>query len=136
MCPDMSTLLSFPPAVYSFRNIDLVYDFLLSIGMKPYVELRYSTCVEIVRFFTHRLCKLHASCALIWQQHRLPLPRWPFPQPKTVSLTLSLANNNPPKNYSDWSNLIIAFANHIIDRYSLAEVSTWNFEVWNEVRTF
>jgi xylan 1,4-beta-xylosidase len=46
----MSTLLSFPPAVYSFRNIDLVYDFLLSIGMKPYVELRYSTCVEIVRF--------------------------------------------------------------------------------------
>lgn len=38
---DMSTLLFYPPAVYSFRNIDLVYDFLLSIGMKPYVELRY-----------------------------------------------------------------------------------------------
>lgn len=37
---DMSTVLSYPPAVYSFRNIDLVYDFLLSIGMKPYVELR------------------------------------------------------------------------------------------------
>lgn len=42
----MSTLLSYPPAVYSFRNIDLVYDFLVSIGMKPYVELRYVvTCV-------------------------------------------------------------------------------------------
>lgn len=38
--PDMSTLLSYNPLMYSFRNIDIVYDFLLSIGMKPYVELR------------------------------------------------------------------------------------------------
>lgn len=28
---------------YSFFNVDQVYDFLVSIGMKPYVELRYAT---------------------------------------------------------------------------------------------
>lgn len=39
----MSTLLFYPPPVYSFHNIDLIYDFLLSIGMKPYVELRSAT---------------------------------------------------------------------------------------------
>lgn len=81
---------------------------------------------------------MQASCQL--RSHLATAPssttKVALPQLKAVSLTLSLANNNPPKNYSDWSNLIIAFANHIIDRYSLAEVSTWNFEVWNEVRTF
>ena len=28
---------------YSFFNVDQVYDFLVSIGMKPYVELRCVT---------------------------------------------------------------------------------------------
>jgi xylan 1,4-beta-xylosidase len=42
---DMSTLLSVDAngkPTYSFFNLDSIYDFLLSIGMKPYVELRYA----------------------------------------------------------------------------------------------
>jgi hypothetical protein len=34
----MSTMLDI--GVYSFYNVDAIYDFLLSIGVKPYVELR------------------------------------------------------------------------------------------------
>lgn len=52
----------------------------------------------------------------------------------THDLRRGAANVTPPKNYSDWVNLVTAFAEHIIDRYGLTEVSTWNFEVWNEVR--
>ena len=33
---------------YSFFNVDQVYDFLTSIGMKPYVELRYSLVVSVI----------------------------------------------------------------------------------------
>jgi xylan 1,4-beta-xylosidase len=39
---------------------------------------------------------------------------------------------SPPKDYAKWDALITAFARHLIDRYGIAEVSKWYFEVWNE----
>jgi xylan 1,4-beta-xylosidase len=42
------------------------------------------------------------------------------------------ANVTPPKDMGEWNALIRAFAEHLIERYGLNEVLTWNFEVWNE----
>ncbi len=39
---------------------------------------------------------------------------------------------SPPKDYKLWDDMIRAFAQHLIQRYGIAEVSTWKFEVWNE----
>jgi xylan 1,4-beta-xylosidase len=39
---------------------------------------------------------------------------------------------SPPADYAKWNALIQAFAQHLIDRYGIEEVSTWYFEVWNE----
>jgi xylan 1,4-beta-xylosidase len=41
-------------------------------------------------------------------------------------------NVSPPKSYDDWDKMIRAFAEHLIVRYGIDEVSTWKFEVWNE----
>jgi xylan 1,4-beta-xylosidase len=41
-------------------------------------------------------------------------------------------NVAPPKDYAKWDALIHAFAQHLIDRYGIDEVSQWYFEVWNE----
>lgn len=41
-------------------------------------------------------------------------------------------NITPPKLWSEWAQLIDAFARHLLERYGSAEVRTWNFEVWNE----
>lgn len=38
----------------------------------------------------------------------------------------------PPKDWGRWSDLIEAFARHLIARYGEAEVAQWYFEVWNE----
>jgi xylan 1,4-beta-xylosidase len=38
----------------------------------------------------------------------------------------------PPKDWSRWDDLIKAFAQHLIARYGIDEVSQWYFEVWNE----
>src|SRR5271170_3568535 len=38
----------------------------------------------------------------------------------------------PPKDYERWDALISHFAQHLVDRYGIAEVSQWYFEVWNE----
>ncbi len=39
---------------------------------------------------------------------------------------------SPPKNWNLWGDLIRAFAQHLVDRYGINEVSKWYFEVWNE----
>jgi xylan 1,4-beta-xylosidase len=39
---------------------------------------------------------------------------------------------SPPSDYAKWDALITAFANHLIERYGIDEISKWYFEVWNE----
>src|ERR1700756_1055024 len=39
---------------------------------------------------------------------------------------------SPPKDPKKWYDLIYKFAQHLVERYGLAEVADWYFEVWNE----
>ena len=41
-------------------------------------------------------------------------------------------NVSPPKDYAKWDDLIRHFGQHLVDRYGVAEVAQWYFEVWNE----
>ncbi len=41
-------------------------------------------------------------------------------------------NVSPPKNMDRWDDLVRHFAQHLVDRYGIDEVSKWYFEVWNE----
>lgn len=85
--------------LYSFFNADQIFDFLISIGMKPFVELSF-------------MPEALASGGKTAFHYR--------------------ANVTPPKSDREWATLIRKLARHWIDRYGLAEVRTWFFEVWNE----
>ena len=39
---------------------------------------------------------------------------------------------SPPKDWDKWGDFISHFAQHLVDRYGIDEVSQWYFEVWNE----
>jgi len=41
-------------------------------------------------------------------------------------------NVSPPKSMDRWDELVKQFAQHLVDRYGIEEVSQWYFEVWNE----
>jgi len=41
-------------------------------------------------------------------------------------------NVAPPKDYGKWDELIRKFAEFLVERYGIDEVSQWYFEVWNE----
>ena len=41
-------------------------------------------------------------------------------------------NISVPKEMKQWAELVRTFAEHLVDRYGIDQVSTWNFEVWNE----
>jgi len=40
--------------------------------------------------------------------------------------------NSPPKDWDHWGDMVRHFAQHLVDRYGIDEVSEWYFEVWNE----
>jgi xylan 1,4-beta-xylosidase len=42
------------------------------------------------------------------------------------------AHGSPPKDMARWAELVTRSIEHWIDRYGLAEVREWRFEVWNE----
>lgn len=41
-------------------------------------------------------------------------------------------NISPPAALEDWAGFLKVFVAHLVDRYGLAAVRTWPFEVWNE----
>jgi xylan 1,4-beta-xylosidase len=41
-------------------------------------------------------------------------------------------NVTPPKDHDAWATLIRKLVAHWVERYGIAEVSQWFFEVWNE----
>ena len=41
-------------------------------------------------------------------------------------------NVSPPKSMEAWDALMMHFAQHLVERYGIDEVSQWYFEVWNE----
>jgi xylan 1,4-beta-xylosidase len=85
--------------LYSFFNADQVMDFLLSIGMRPFVELS---------FMPETLASGHETVF----RYR--------------------GNITPPRDYGQWAELIRRLVQHWVERYGLAEVRQWYFEVWNE----
>lgn len=42
------------------------------------------------------------------------------------------AFGSPPSDWGKWSNFISAFTRHMEDRFGVAEVRSWRFEIWNE----
>ncbi|HLJ93401.1 MAG TPA: cellulase family glycosylhydrolase [Gemmataceae bacterium] len=100
LCDDMSTLvLHRQQPLASFFNADQIWDYLLSIGMRPFIELSF-------------MPELLASG-------------------KTTVFHYK-GNVTPPKSYAGWAGLIRKLVAHFVDRYGVAEVRQWFFEVWNE----
>ena len=84
---------------YQWHHLDKVYDALLGLGLRPFVELNPMPAAL-------------ASGEQTMFHYRM--------------------NVTPPRDWSEWEDLVGAFAVHCVNRYGLEEVRQWHFEVWNE----
>ena len=97
---DMGTMVcEMDQPVYSFFNADQICDFLLSIGMRPFIELSFMPSA------------LSSGDTIVFHYK---------------------GNVTPPRDYTQWETLIGKLTAHWAERYGIAEVSRWFFEVWNE----
>jgi xylan 1,4-beta-xylosidase len=85
--------------VYNWQYVDELYDFLVDLKVRPFVELG---------FMPGALAS--GGKTIFWWR----------------------GNVTPPKDYGKWADLISALTKHWVERYGLAEVKKWYFEVWNE----
>ena len=83
----------------NFLYVDMVFDAMLAIGVKPLVELGF-------------------------------MPGALASGDRTIFFYRG--NVTPPREPSQWAQLVGALAHHCIDRYGIEEVGSWKFEVWNE----
>ncbi|MDR1503267.1 MAG: glycoside hydrolase [Prevotella sp.] len=89
--------------VYNWQYIDDVFDRMLDMGVKPFVELS---------FFPK---------AIAAKDSKIQFPNgW--------RANVSVDRNN----FDKWHDLIESFTLHVVERYGIDEVLTWYFEVWNE----
>jgi len=84
---------------FHWHHADKVYDALLAMGLRPFVELNGMPGA------------LASGTRTIFHYGM---------------------NVTPPFDYDEWGRLVAEFARHVVERYSLEEVSKWYFEVWNE----
>jgi xylan 1,4-beta-xylosidase len=95
--------------VYDFTITDQTFDSYKSAGVRPMVELG----------FMPKDLASEVPGITEYQLH--------YPKP-----TMGGSVNNPPKDYKMWGELVQEYVEHLVERYGIAEVSTWYFEVWNE----
>ena len=88
--------------VYNWQYTDELFDRMLEIGVKPFVELA---------FFPKDIARKDNPRTQFW---------W--------KANISVDQNN----WGKWHNLVKAFTQHVVDRYGMDEVLSWYFEVWNE----
>ncbi len=91
--------------VYDWTIIDKIFDTYIERGMKPLVELGF----------------MPEALSTNPQPYRHSWPK-----------TFSTGWAYPPKDYDKWEELAFQLTKHCIDRYSLKEVESWYWEVWNE----
>lgn len=118
-CTDPSPNASAGSGCYSFYNVDRVYDFLLSVGVRPIVELS---------FMPKALAKCSDTCDPGASKNGSCI----ICTPKFGDGGSYKGLAQPPADFNDWYNLVHALATHMVKRHGLAEVSTWHWEVWSE----
>jgi xylan 1,4-beta-xylosidase len=102
--------------VYNWQYIDMVYDFLLSIHVRPFVE---------IGFMPEALASVKSDP---FPPH-ISIPGTPTP---STPVFWWKANVTAPKSWDRWDALVTALVQHWTQRYGTEEVTKWYFEIWNE----
>lgn len=85
-----------------FSRLDAALDFLLSVGLRPFVELSFVPD-----------CMASSQAELYCRQHS------------------GITNTSMPKSLALWTALIRGFLEHIQARYGTAEIRRWKFTPWH-----
>jgi xylan 1,4-beta-xylosidase len=92
--------------VYSWAILDRIFDTYVEAGITPFVQAGF----------------MPEALSTGPPPYRHDFPR--------TGITTGWAW--PPRDYVRWGELIDAWARHLVERYGMARVKSWPWEIWNE----
>jgi len=96
--------------IYNWTILDKIFDTYEAAGIHPYVEIG----------FMPEALSIHPE---------------PYQHHFDTGGSIFTGWAYPPKDYNKWGELVYQWAKHCVDRYGVAEVNKWYWEVWNESNT-
>ncbi len=96
--------------IYDWTILDKIFDAYIDSGGKPYVQIGF-------------MPKALSLKPEPYEHH------WKPGDPYSAIYT---GWTTPPKDYDKWRELCCQWARHCVERYGMAQVKTWQWEVWNE----
>jgi xylan 1,4-beta-xylosidase len=125
---------------YNFTALDSTWDFLLSSGVRPIVELSFMPAF-VANCAWHGHCQENArNCTGYWCTQCNGHGVGPIVNPGAPANCSNLEFHYQGikqvpfgRDYAPWIALVTATVQHTVERYGLAEVQHWSFEVWNEL---
>jgi xylan 1,4-beta-xylosidase len=95
--------------IYDWTFVDLVFDTILKYNCKPFVELGFMP------------------------QDLADTERYnPAKEDSFLRNYRTYGWACPPKDYQKWYDLVFNLVRHCMERYGLAEIDSWYWELWNE----
>ena len=103
---------------YNWTKADAAWDYQVKQGVTPIVELSFmpavlANCTWVPPSGGAAVNPGHDACRHTTMKYRGII--------------------QAPAVWDDWRHLVGALASHLVERYTLAAVRTWRFEVWNEL---
>jgi xylan 1,4-beta-xylosidase len=95
--------------VYDWSINDKIFDTYLARGVKPYAQIG----------FMPEALSTHPQ-------------NYPHNPPVNKMAPVSGGQSYPPKDYTEWGELVYQWTKHCVERYGADEVNQWYWEVWNE----
>jgi xylan 1,4-beta-xylosidase len=96
--------------VYNWTILDKIFDTYIDAGGKPYAQIGFMPKALSLK----------------------PEPYEHHWKPGDPYSNIYTGWTTPPRDYDKWRELCFQWALHCIDKYGMAKVKTWNWEVWNE----
>jgi xylan 1,4-beta-xylosidase len=96
--------------IYNWAILDKIFDAYIDTGGKPYAQIGFMPKALSLR----------------------PEPYEHHWKPGDPYGTIFTGWTTPPKDYDKWRELCYQWALHCVERYGMAKVKSWNWEVWNE----
>ena len=95
------------PGDYNFTGIDSVYDYALSIGIRPLVEISYTPW------------GLTGHCTQETDAYN-------------ASICPPVLDGSNDRGNLEYGNMVKAMLSHLVERYGVDEIRKWQFEFYNE----
>lgn len=125
---------------YDFSRLDGLFDFLVTLGVSPIVDLSYMPAVLANCSWAGQCIESRVGCIVSSPGYSCgtctgrgaPFKPLASSKPCQTLDSYSQGVDQAPSQWALWHDLVRSLAEHLVAKHGLDRLQKWTFEVWNE----